>query len=66
MRILFLSPTAAMGGAERVLVDLLAMVRRARPAWTVGLIIGNDGPLADDARRLGVQTTVLDAADRCG
>ncbi len=59
MRILFLSPTAAMGGAERVLVDLLAMVRRARPAWTVGLVIGNDGPLADDARRLGVQTTVL-------
>lgn len=59
MRLLYLTPTAFMGGAERVLLDLLAMVRGARPSWTVGLISGNDGPLVEDARRLGVVTTVL-------
>ena len=59
MRLLYLNPTAFMGGAERVLLDLLAMVRDARPAWTIGLVVGNDGPLAADARRLGVVTTVL-------
>lgn len=59
MRLLYLTPTAAMGGAERVLLDLLTMLRTARPSWTVGLIIGNDGPLAADARALGVTTTIL-------
>ena len=59
VRLLYLSPTAAMGGAERVLLDLLTMVREARPSWTVGLISGNDGPLIDDARALGVTTTTL-------
>ena len=59
MRLLYLSPTAAMGGAERVLLDLLTMLRAARPAWALGLITGNDGPLADWARALGVETIVL-------
>lgn len=59
MRLLYLNPTASMGGAERVLLDLLGSVRRARPAWKVGLIVGNDGPLAEDARHLGIRTTVL-------
>lgn len=48
-----------MGGAERVLLDILALVRRSRPAWPIGLIVGNNGPLADGARALGVTTTVL-------
>lgn len=59
MRLLYLTPTAAMGGAERVLLDLLSMMRTARPDWTVGLISANDGPLAADARRLGVETWVM-------
>ena len=59
MRVLYLSPTAAMGGAERVLLDLLAMVRKTRPAWPLALVTGNDGPLVEDSRRLGVATTVL-------
>ena len=59
VRLLYLSPTAAMGGAERVLLDLLTMVREARPAWAIGLISGNDGPLIDDARALGVTTSIL-------
>src|SRR6478735_3941943 len=59
MRVLYLSPTAAMGGAERVLLDLLGMVRKARPAWPLALVTGNDGPLVEDSRRLGVATTTL-------
>lgn len=59
MRVLYLSPTASMGGAERVLLDLLGIVRRAAPGWTVGLIVANEGPLAEAARQLGVVTTVL-------
>ena len=53
MRLLYLTPTASMGGAERVLLDLVGMVRQARPSWSLGLIVGNDGPLAVEARRHG-------------
>lgn len=59
VRLLYLTPTAAMGGAERVLLDVLAMMRRAKPSWSIGLIVGNDGPLVEEARALGVETTVL-------
>lgn len=48
-----------MGGAERVLLDLLALLRRVQPSWPIQLVIGNDGPLAADAARLGVETIVL-------
>ena len=58
MRLLYLSPLASMGGAERVLLDLLGMVRQARPSWPVGLLVAHDGPLADDARCLGVKTII--------
>lgn len=59
MRLLYLTPTAAMGGAERVLLDLLTLLRQARPDWPIRLIIGNDGPLAAEAARLNVDTIVL-------
>ncbi len=59
MRLLFLNPTASMGGAERVLLDMLTMLRRAKPTWTVGLIVGNDGTLVAEARAIGVETVVL-------
>ncbi|MFN7983304.1 MAG: glycosyltransferase family 4 protein [Vicinamibacterales bacterium] len=59
MRLLYLTPTAAMGGAERVLLDLLTQLRRVRPDWPIRLIIGNDGPLAADAERLGIDTVCL-------
>jgi glycosyltransferase involved in cell wall biosynthesis len=48
-----------MGGAERVLLDLLGMVRRVQPSWPIGLLIGDDGPMADQARRIGVRTTIM-------
>jgi len=59
MRLLYLNPVASRGGAERVLLDLVSMVRRARPAWPVGLLVANDGPMAEDARRMGVTTMIL-------
>jgi glycosyltransferase involved in cell wall biosynthesis len=59
MRLLYLTPTAAMGGAERVLLDLLGMLRREQPSWALGLIAGSPGHLADEAANLGVATTVL-------
>ncbi len=59
MRVLYLSPTAALGGAERVLLDLLANVRQVHPAWQVSLLVANDGPLVAGARELGVDTFVL-------
>ena len=48
-----------MGGAERVLLDLLALLRTIQPSWPLQLVIGNDGPLAADAARLGVETIAL-------
>jgi glycosyltransferase involved in cell wall biosynthesis len=59
VRLLYLNPTAAMGGAERVLLDLLGIVRRAQPSWPLALIVGQEGPLAEDAAALGVDTQVL-------
>ena len=48
-----------MGGAERVLLDLLTLLRTVQPSWPIQLVIGNDGPLAADAARLGVETIAL-------
>ncbi|MBV9657772.1 MAG: glycosyltransferase family 4 protein [Verrucomicrobia bacterium] len=58
-RIVFLSPAAQGGGAEAVLLDLLAALRTAQPAWEFFLIAAEDGPLLDNARALGVHAEVL-------
>ena len=42
-----------------MLLDLLTQLRQARPDWPIRLIIGNDGPLAADAARLGIDTITL-------
>lgn len=59
MRIAYLSASGALGGAERVLLDLLASLRAARPDWPLSLIAGEDGPLLDRVRALGVAAHVL-------
>lgn len=48
-----------MGGAETSLRELLASVRAAAPDWELGLVLGEDGPLAEIARGLGVQVYVM-------
>ncbi|HET9467322.1 MAG TPA: glycosyltransferase family 4 protein [Vicinamibacterales bacterium] len=45
MRIVFLSPSGELGGAETALVDMLAAIRAARPEWTLATIAASDGPL---------------------
>ena len=59
MRLAFLSTSGHLGGAEASLRDLLASLRRARPAWTLVLVAPQDGRLVREAQLLGVQTIVL-------
>ena len=59
MRILFLNPIGNIGGAERVLLAAIAGVRRERPNATIRLIALSDGPLLEEAKRLGAEVEVV-------
>jgi len=59
MKILYLNPTGAIGGAERVLLDALASIRTLHPAWSLALLAASDGNLVEEARQLGVAATVM-------
>ncbi|MEI6234925.1 MAG: glycosyltransferase family 4 protein [Planctomycetota bacterium] len=58
MRLLFLNPIGALGGAERSLLDIFAALRVLEPAWEMRLILGEDGPLRTEAERLGVAVEI--------
>jgi glycosyltransferase involved in cell wall biosynthesis len=59
MRVLYLSPTAALGGAERVLLSVLSALRDAGSPVQPHLLALADGPLLEHAARLGVAGTAL-------
>lgn len=59
IRIVYLNPSANLGGAESVLLDMLAGVRSAQPDWEIYLILGESGPVAGRAAALGVTVTVV-------
>ena len=59
MRLAYLSASGGLGGAERCLVDLLAVVRQFEPSWHLHVIVPSEGPLAGAARRRGVGVTVV-------
>jgi glycosyltransferase involved in cell wall biosynthesis len=59
MRIVFLNPCANLGGTETSLLELLAALRSARPAWELSLIAGGDGPLLTKAAALNVRVIAL-------
>jgi glycosyltransferase involved in cell wall biosynthesis len=59
MRVLYLTAAAELGGAERSLLDILASVRQAQPAWALSVISGVAGPLLERAAALGVVTEVI-------
>ncbi|MGH8013678.1 MAG: glycosyltransferase family 4 protein [Candidatus Binataceae bacterium] len=59
MKVLFLNPSGHLGGAERVLLDLMASIRTARPDWLLQLIVGERGALLESAQALGVATDVI-------
>ena len=52
-------PSGQLGGAETALLDVVASVRTAEPAWPVQVMIASDGPLASRAAALGVDVRVL-------
>lgn len=54
---MFLNPTASLGGAERVLLDVMASLRDVLPSGSsMHLIAMAPGPLLEEARKLGVHT----------
>jgi glycosyltransferase involved in cell wall biosynthesis len=59
MRVLFLNPAGALGGAERCLLDLAASFREHARDVELGLVAGRDGPLIEEARALGVHVIPL-------
>jgi len=54
MRIVFVNPVAQVGGAEMILLDLLAALADAIPGVDRHLIVAGEGPLIDLARAIGV------------
>ena len=59
MKVVFLNPSAQLGGAERVLLDVMASIRSMEPSWELHLIASDAGPLVDRATALGAGSTVL-------
>jgi glycosyltransferase involved in cell wall biosynthesis len=59
MRVMYLSASGELGGAERSLLDMAASIRAARPSWNLGLVAGSDGPLIGRAAALGVAAAVV-------
>jgi glycosyltransferase involved in cell wall biosynthesis len=59
VKILFLNPVGTIGGAERVLLDLIASLRGAAPSAEVHVAAAAEGPLLDAAASLGAATTLL-------
>lgn len=59
MRVVYLSPSGQLGGAEASLLDIFASVRTAEPEWDLRLITSAEGPLVPRAEALGVETVVL-------
>lgn len=63
MRVVFLNPSGALGGAERCLLDLIASLRETAPGIDLRLVASADGPLVADAASLGVGVSVLSMPD---
>jgi len=59
MKIVFVNPIGAIGGAEKVLLTIFAALLTTQPKIQIHLIVGTDGPLIEQSQKLGVQVTVL-------
>lgn len=55
----YLSASAALGGAERALLDLVASLRAAEPGWRLTVVAAEAGPLLERARSLGADARAL-------
>jgi glycosyltransferase involved in cell wall biosynthesis len=63
VRIVYLSGSGQLGGAERCLLDVMQSVRCHEPAWDLALVSSRPGPFVDRARGLGVATEVVAMPD---
>lgn len=59
MRVAYLNPVAALGGAERSLLDLISSLLEARPDFRPCLVCGEEGPLTAAARALGAEVALV-------
>lgn len=59
MRVAFVNPAAELGGAERSIVTLLEALPASAPDIGLHLILGDEGPLAEEARALGVPVSIV-------
>lgn len=59
MRIAFLPASAVMGGAERVLLEMVEALRQAEPAWRLCVVCPEEGPLAAALRACGAEVRVV-------
>lgn len=59
MKILYLNPTSSLGGAERVLLSVIAAVREADPRAELHLFLPSDGPLVAAAEQTGVRVSLV-------
>jgi glycosyltransferase involved in cell wall biosynthesis len=59
LKIAYINPVGTIGGAEMCLLDVLAMIRAARPEWRLSVLLGDDGPLRAAVEALGVGCAVL-------
>lgn len=64
MKVVFLSVSGQLGGAERLLLDLLGAIREARADWPLSLVAGEEGPLLPRAMELGCAAAVLPLPER--
>jgi glycosyltransferase involved in cell wall biosynthesis len=59
MNVLYLNTSGQIGGAETSLSTLMESLRKLHPDWRLTLLLGEDGPLAAYAGKLGVKVQVL-------
>jgi glycosyltransferase involved in cell wall biosynthesis len=64
MNIIFLNVSGHLGGAERILIDVLHSLRDARPDWRLEVIVGEDGPLIPTLMEAGFEVSVLPYPER--
>lgn len=59
MRIVHLTTSGELGGAETSLIDLIHAVRQAEPHWQARVIAPASGALVDALEAMGIETEVL-------
>jgi glycosyltransferase involved in cell wall biosynthesis len=59
VKVVYLNPTGQLGGAEKALLDILASLKAAVPAFAPHLIVSAEGPLVAKANSMGVPVTIV-------